>query len=90
MGVIHHCHILDFLFFLFQRDVLNFFLPTDKYCAHAGVWPIQLQERPPKERVQASTVSEDEDSAELIIPDCQDGASGTGDIGVLPEKEIMC
>ncbi len=34
----------------------------------------------PKERVPAPTVSEDEDSAELIIPDCQDGASGAGDI----------
>ncbi len=30
--------------------------------------------------VLAPTVSEDEHSAELIIPDCQDGASGAGDI----------
>jgi hypothetical protein len=34
----------------------------------------------PKARVPAPTVSADEDSAELIIPDCQDGASGAGDI----------
>ncbi len=34
----------------------------------------------PKARVPAPTVSEDEDSAELIIPDCQDGASGAVDI----------
>ncbi len=35
---------------------------------------------PPKARVPAPTVSEDEDSAELIIPDCQDGVSCAGDI----------
>ncbi len=29
----------------------------------------------PKERVQAPTVSEDEDSAELIVPDGEGGAS---------------
>ncbi len=29
----------------------------------------------PKARVQAPTVSEDEDSADLIVPDGEDGAS---------------
>jgi hypothetical protein len=92
MGVIFHCHISWISFFSYQHDVLNFLLRTDKYCAHAGGLfnfrkdqgfrkdPIQLQERPPKARVPAPIVSEDEDRAELIIPDCQDGSSGAGDI----------
>jgi hypothetical protein len=39
--------------------------------------------------VQAPTVSEDEDSADLIVPDGEGGAS-VGDKWVLPDKEIIC
>jgi hypothetical protein len=35
MGVIYHCHI-SWISIFFQHDVLNFLLPTEKYCAHAG------------------------------------------------------
>jgi hypothetical protein len=43
----------------------------------------------PKARVQAPSVSEDEDCAELIVPDGEGGAS-VGYKWVLPDKEIIC
>jgi hypothetical protein len=50
------------------------FPPANWQILCACRWPIQLQERAPKAHLPAPTVSEDEDSAERIIPDRQDGA----------------
>ena len=43
----------------------------------------------PKARVPAPSVSEDEDGAELIVPDSEGGAS-VGDNWVLPDKATDC
>ncbi len=79
---------------IFQRDVLNFLLPTDKYCAHSGGL-LHFRKYQGKERIEQvypaipstanapalpeirvfPTLSEDEDSAELIAPDGEGGAS---------------